>query len=290
VRTVDFSRPSKFTNDQERRFRRALEAYCRTASTRLSAEVRVPLELEVINAAQLTWANAHAQIPGGSIDAIVEIKPLGTRLLFSAEASLILAIIELLLGGTGGAPVAERRLTEIDWALARHVFDRVLAQLSIIWNDQADVELEVAGLDSHLETAQLALVSEPTLAMTLEARMDGASSTLSLLIPYTAIAPIAQKFSTRDETTETAHDPEVIGRVRGAVGAVELTVRAEVAAVDLPVERVLALAPGDVLHLDAKAEDGVMLFAGHVPVHRARPGRSGTRRAVQILGPHRRHP
>ena len=65
MRAVDFTRPTKFTSDQERRLKRSLEAFCRTASTRLSAELRVPLELEVINSSQLTWANAHGQVLAG---------------------------------------------------------------------------------------------------------------------------------------------------------------------------------------------------------------------------------
>ena len=79
MRAVDFTRPTKFTADQERRLKRSLEAFSRTASTRLSAELRVPLELEVINASQLTWANAHAQVLSKSISAITEVQPIGTR-------------------------------------------------------------------------------------------------------------------------------------------------------------------------------------------------------------------
>ena len=75
--TVDFSRPTKFTADQQRRLERAHDAFCRTASARLSAELRVPLELEVINIDQLTWANAHGQVPPNSIAAIIEAAPLG---------------------------------------------------------------------------------------------------------------------------------------------------------------------------------------------------------------------
>jgi len=60
-------------------------------------------------------------------------------------------------------------------------------------------------------------------------------------------------------------------------------VRAEVAAVELPIEQVLALQAGDVLRLDAPADGGVTLYADNVPVHRARPGRSGGRRAVQVI-------
>ena len=135
----------------------------------------------------------------------------------------------------------------------------------------------------HLETAQTAPVSEPTLALTMEARMERDSATLALLLPYSAIAPVAHRFSSRDDVAAHGDEREATA-VREAVGRVEMTVRAEVAAVDLPIEQVLALQPGDVLRLDARADDGVTLFAGAVPVHRAMPGRSGGRRAVQVTG------
>jgi flagellar motor switch protein FliM len=56
-----------------------------------------------------------------------------------------------------------------------------------------------------------------------------------------------------------------------------------VAAIDMSVEDVLALRPGDVVHLGAPAAAGVLLYADAVPVQRARPGRSGRRRAVEVL-------
>jgi flagellar motor switch protein FliM len=283
MRTVDFTRPTKFTADQERRMKRALETFCRTASTRLSAELRMPLELEVINVSQLTWGNAHAQVPSRSVSCLVDVPDVTTRMLLSAEMNLVLSAIELLLGGGSGdgAGRRERRLTDIDWALARHFLERLIAQLSIVWHDITDVELGVAGLDMHMETAQTAPVSEPTLALTMEARMDRDSATLALLLPYSSIAPVAHRFSSRDDVGEL-DDAGQATAVREAVGRVEMTVRAEVAAVDLPIEQVLALAPGDVLRLDARADEGVTLYADAVPMHRAMPGRSGGRRAVQV--------
>jgi flagellar motor switch protein FliM len=280
LRTVDFTRPTKFTTDQERRIKRALETFCRTASTRLSAELRMPLELEVINVSQLTWGNAHAQVPPRSVSCLVEPQDAPTRMLLSAEMNLVVAAIDLLLGGTGTTAGADRRLTDIDWALARHFLDRLLAQLSIIWSDITDVELAVGGLDMHLETAQTAPVSEPTLAFTIEARMDRESATIALLLPYSTIAPVVHRFSARDDMGE--EEAGQAQAVRSAVGQVEMTVRAEVAAIELPIEQVLALRPGDVVGLGAHAADGVTLYAGAVPVHRAAPGRSGARRAVQI--------
>jgi flagellar motor switch protein FliM len=282
MRAVDFTRPTKFTADQERRLKRSLEAFCRTASTRLSAELRVSLELEVINASQLTWANAHSQVLPGSISAIVEARPIGTRLLMCTEPGLILGAIELLLGGAAVSEQRERRLSDIDWALARHFFDRMLAQLSVIWTDMVQLELAVSGMETHLETAQMVPVSEPTLTFTMEARFNGVSSTIVMLLPWSAIAPVADRFANRDDAPDRGE--EEIRRVHRAVGGVEMSVRAEVGSVEMPIERVLALQPGDVLRLDAPAEGGVTLFADKVPVQHAKPGRSGSRRAVQVTG------
>jgi len=282
MRPVDFTRPTKFTADQERRLKRAMEAFCRTAATRLSAELRVPLELELLNTTQLTWGNAHGQVPDGSTATIALTKPFGTRVLLTSEQSLVLGAIELLLGGASTGDVRERRLTDIDWALARHFHARVLAQLSVIWQDMAGVELEVEQIDAHLETAQLMPVSEPTLAITLEARLEGGSSTMALLIPWSSLAPMASAFGGRDESDAVRGEDEARS-VRRAVGRIDITLRAEVASREMPIEDVLALRPGDVLRLDAPAEGGITLFADKVPVHRAKPGRAGSRRAAQVV-------
>jgi flagellar motor switch protein FliM len=281
MRAVDFTRPTKFTSEQERRLKRSLEAFCRTASTRLSAELRMPLELEVINSTQLTWSNAHVQVVSNSITALIDANPIGTRLMLALEPALVLGAIELLLGGSEPSEIRERRMTDIDFALARHFSERMCAQLSVIWTDMAELELSVAQIETHLETAQMVPVSEPTLTFTMEARLAGNSTTVALLLPWSAIAPVADRFAARDDAPDRG--AEEIDRVRRAVGGVGMTVRAEVASIELPIEQVLALQPGDVLSLGAPAEGGVTLYADKVPVHRGKPGRSGSRRAVQIV-------
>ena len=120
--------------------------------------------------------------------------------------------------------------------------------------------------------------------MTMEARLGGHSSTMTLLVPHHAIAAVAHRFSSRDDDHMVENGGEHQHRLRRAVGRVDMTVRAEVAAVDLPLEQVLALRPGDVLSLEAPAASGITLFADETPVLVGRPGRSGSRRAVQITG------
>ena len=284
LRTVNFARPTKFTSDQERRLSRSLESFCRTASTRLSAELRVPIELEVIASTQLTFSTAQSQLPGNSVCAVLEVSPIDTRMLMSAELSFVLCALEALLGAAPDHAPKDRRLTEIDWALSRRLFGTMLSQLSLIWHDVADVELSLGTLESSTENAQIAPFSEPTLSLTIEARIARTSSTLSLLVPYCAIAPVAAAFSQRDGAGPSGSE-DAADAVDAALRGVEITMRAEVADTHMAVEDVLALKPGDVVRLDGQAAGGITLFADQVPVHRARPGRNGLKRAAQVLGP-----
>ena len=284
LRTVNFARPTKFTSDQERRLSRSLESFCRTASTRLSAELRVPIELEVIASTQLTFSTAQSQLPANSVCAVLEVNPIDTRMLLSAELSFVLCALEALLGAAPDHAPKDRRLTEIDWALSRRLFGTMLSQLSLIWHDVADVELGLGALEGTTENAQIAPFSEPTLSLTIEARIARTSSTLSLLVPYCAIAPVAAAFSQRDGAGPSGSE-DAADAVDAALRGVEITMRAEVSDTRMSVQDVLALKPGDVVRLDGQAAGGITLYADQVPVHRARPGRNGLKRAAQVIGP-----
>ena len=180
--------------------------------------------------------------------------------MLGAEQPLVLAAIERLMGGSGDAPVAERQLTEIDAVVAQLFFQRLLHQLSAVFEDAAGIELELESIEGHRDTEQMAGVSEPTLAATIEVRHDPLASTIVLLLPHPAFAPMAEAFA-------------------GAAA----DRHAEVGAVELPIEAIMAIAPGDVVRLGAAASGGVSLTVGGVQVALGAPGRIGSHRAVQVL-------
>ncbi len=282
VREIDFSRPSKFAQDQQRRLERAHEAFCRTAATQLSAELLTEVEMEVLGVDQLTWTTAVSQIPQPSICAIVAAEPLGTQVMISAELTLVLRLVERLLGGPGTGKLRPRELTEIEMALVRRIFSTLLEQLSVTWDELVSVKLALIELESQISTIHLAPPSEPTLVLTIEAKLDQTSSTISLVFPYRAIEAVLPRLSA-SQYGEAAVDAGSAEAVRAGVASVEVELRAEIASVQLPVEDLLALQPGSIVRFRSPAADGIRLYAGHVPAHRARPGRNGNRRAIQII-------
>jgi flagellar motor switch protein FliM len=286
LRTVDFSRPSKFGTDHQRHLRRVVELFCSSAATRMSGEHRIHMALEVIDVGQFTFANAIESVPEGSVGAVVEVAETETKMLMSAERSLVLEIVERLVGGTGD-DVVERPLTAIEKVLARRFFGALTECLSTTWHDVCSASLELGSVDPLGEGPSIVPASEPTLVITVEARMERRSTTLALLVPYETIAPVADAFSTRSEAAGVASDPRAAAAVREGLRSVDVVLRAEVGDAAMSLDQVLGLRPGDVVKLDGQPDSEVTVYADGTPVHHARAGRSGTRRAVQIIGPHK---
>ena len=281
LRTVDFSRPTKFTSDHQRRIARAIDTFCQTAMTRLSAELRWPIEMEAINTMQLTWSAAQAQLPPGALSVTLDVQPINTRMLLTVEQPFVLMGLECLLGGSPLRPPRERRLSEIDWALTRRLLESIVNQLSLVWEDLGGVTLTAGEIEVHHDGSQIASVSEPTYVVVIEGRVNKQSSTIELLIPWVAIEPIAQRISGRERSHRDDRTGEV-PPVEAALSEAPVTIRAEVAATKLAVQDILALAPGSVITFPKSAQEGVTLFAENTRVAAAQPGYHGSRRAVQI--------
>lgn len=285
IREIDFSRPSKFSQDQQRRFERAHESFCRRVSTKLSAELRTSLEFALINTSQLTWSAALAEIPAGALMNVIQIDQLGTKIVLTSELEFALRLIDLVLGGSADGKVARRDLTDIEQALSRRLFQMMVEPLSLAWQELADLTLTSLDVESQAPSAQLATLSEPSLALTFEARIATSSSTLSLIIPYRSIEPVvahlgAHRYESDAGALATVDTAQAMA---GALGSVGVEVRAEVGAVELTLAELLALEPGMLISLPSNG--GVTLLLEDTPIHRVRLGQSGGSRAVQVVEP-----
>jgi flagellar motor switch protein FliM len=281
LRKLDFSRPTKFTTDLRRPIERALDQFCEALSARLSTELGADFELRVGPCEQLTWAAAKAQLPADSIAVAVEVDSIGTPMLLNVDLPLMLQALETLLGGSATNAPTERRLSEIDWMLARRLSDVVVHQLSLAWHELAGVECRLGELDMEADAGVIAPAGEPTLAVKLESAIDGLPSSMSLLIPWTATDPLAPSIRGIGGRPQPA-DPHEAEAVRRGLAGAQITLRAEVGSVEMPIERMLALAPGMLLELRERVADGVRLCAEGVALGRARPGCAGARRAVKL--------
>src|SRR5665213_3690177 len=81
IRTIDFARPMKLSLLEQRRFEQAHANFCNEVSGRLTTDMRSPIEIEVINSAQLTWGTALANVPQPSVLGVAACAPSEAKIL-----------------------------------------------------------------------------------------------------------------------------------------------------------------------------------------------------------------
>lgn len=281
VRELDFRRPSKFTRDQIRQLERSMDAWARSAASRLSAELREDVAFGLEGSAQFPYAAAMVEeSPREALVAVLDVAPLGTRIALVCHMDLAHALVIRLLGGRRPPEQTPEGLTELELAVAQCALASLVETLSIALGELAGLELSVAALETSPMAVELVAPSEPTLVLSLSAGVGAMTSAMSLVLPHPSLAavlPGLDRQAAGDDDDAAAAD----GMAR-AVGAVDVLLRAEVGATSLPAGRVLALAEGDVVRLGRRAADGAVLHIDHVPVFAAAPGRDGAARAVQV--------
>ncbi len=283
VRTIDFSLPNRFTLEQQRRLERAHAGFCRTIGPILSAELGTAVECELIDVSQLTYANALDELPHAPISATARLVELDTRVLLALDGSAAAGIVNRMLGGTHHeARLFDPEPTQIELGLLRRLFSTCVVQLSREWREVAGTRLEVDEVDIKLTNLEVAARSEPCLAFTIELRVDDRAPTMSVVVPFVAIAGIAHRLETPHDHEANGHGSDwqlVLDRLRG----VRVLARAEVAHTELTLEEILSFQPGDVIPLRRRKDTGVTLAVGETAMHRCVPGRNGNRRAIEVV-------
>src|SRR5919202_1995345 len=259
VQEIDFRRPTKFARELVRRLEHAHESFCRTASSALSAELRTSFELSVAGSEQLPYGTAMAETHPDSLLAVLDVAPLETELSMIIEMPLALRLVDRLLGGGGAPPEGSAEsLTDLEVVILRRALKSLVEPLSATWLDLADVHFTIGSMQTAPMTFQLVPPSEPVLMLHLETRLDGLVSPLGLCIPYRSVEPIVDKLEHRHYGGHEVVDPTTARYVREAVSAVDVELRAEAGAADLPVSEVLQIKVGDVIRLGRPADKGVV--------------------------------
>lgn len=286
VQPIDFRRPTKFPRDLIRRLEHAHESFCRTASMGMSAELRTDVEIAVSRTEQLPYGTAMAESNQDSLIAVLEVKPLETEMALLVEMPFALRLVDRLLGGGGKASDAQpaTSLTDLEIAIVRRAVSAICKPLSATWLDLAEVEFEIASMQTSPMGLQLVSPSEPVLMLILEVRLDGIVTPLTLCIPHRSVEPVIERLEHRYQGARQKDDASA-GKVQAAMAGVDVELRAELGAVEMKVEEVIGLEVGDVVYLRRPVEKGVVLYAGDVATYVGQAGRDAHNRAVQVSGP-----
>ncbi len=289
IKEYDFKRPDKFSKDQIRTLHMIMESFARSWSTFLSGKLRSLVTVEIVSIDQLPYEEFIKSTFSPSVIAIMSMEPLEGNAILDISPPVAFAIIERLVGGVGGGPMQVRELTEIEEALMINVVSDALRVMKGAMGELFHADPRLEGIEYNPQFTQIVPPSDMTLFISLEMRIEDNRGMVGMCLPYLLLEPILAELSTERFFRRAKEDIEANeSRVTDFItnlGTTKLDLRVEVGDVNLSVQEILDLGPGDILRLPTRLNHLFKVYIGNDPTPHfmARPGSMGRHKGIEIM-------
>lgn len=271
----NFRRPDKFSKDHLRALQDVHREFSRQISLVLTAYLRMHIEIDVVSTDQLTYDEFMRSMPSPITIGIFELNPLPGQILLGVSFEVLSCIVDRMLGGVGLSENRQRELTDIEEALAKKVIERTVKTLESAWSNIIPVQAEVVGLDNSYQMIQVATSGEIVALITFEVQIAGKYfGLISLCFPYPVLENVLAHLSTQHifQTKGIVATTEERQKMIQKLNTSKVDLSVIYGACDLSLSEFLDIKEGDIIKLDNKTNEDLVVKVNEEKKFFARPG------------------
>ncbi|MBE1553454.1 flagellar motor switch protein FliM [Sporosarcina limicola] len=287
VKVYDFKRALRFSKDQIRSLTRIHENFARLLTTYFSAQLRTYTQINVASVDQIPFEEFIRSIPNMTLINIFEVPPLDGNILMEVNPNIAYSMLDRLMGGVGTSPSKVDNLTEIETKIMTNLFERSFDNLREAWSGIIDIDPYLTEVEVNPQFLQMISPNETVVVISFNIVIGESSGMINICIPHSVLEPIVPNLSVRYWMQSNKKDPtiEQSAMLEKRLKSASLTVVGELGQGQMTVEDFLYLQIGDVISLDTKIDEPLVVKVGDKPKFTAQPGHSKNRMAVQIIEP-----
>lgn len=281
----DFRRPTKFSKEQIRTLQIIHENYARVMGNYLTSFLRVPVKLQVVSVAQVSYEEFVFSLPVPTLMTIFNMsQEMGVAML-ETNPTFVFTIIDLLFGGEGKQPGKIRELTEIELSVMKQINEKFLDNLSYAWKGIAQIEPQIESMDTNPQFNQVIASSETVALVTFSASVQNVQGFVNLCFPFIGLEHIlssltAQHWFNQFQQTASKNKP---GDVEKCLQNPRAEVQAVLGTARITLDDFLQLQEGDVLPLKRHRGEPLELLIEGKPIFKVQPGLRGNRVGVKVV-------
>jgi len=260
----------------------------RLATTSLRNFTSDNVEVALDSISSVRFGDYLNSIPLPAILSVIKAEEWDNYGLLTVDSSLIYSMIDVLLGGrrVGGAIRIEGRpYTTIEMALARRMIEVILDDTHRAFEPVTEVNFKVERLETNPRFAAISRPANAAILIELRIEMDDRGGKIEILLPYATIEPIREQLLQMYMGEKFGRDPIWEGHLATEIFAADVEIDAILHEVDLPLSRILDLAPGETVMFERSPNDPIKLRCGNVEITEAVMGHIGNHVSVRIARP-----
>ena len=281
----NFRRPDKFSKDNLRALRDIHREFSKAISLVLSGYLRMRVEIEIVSVDQLTYEEFVRSMPSPISVGVFEFEPLSGQVLLGLSFEVISCIVNRMLGGVGNIENQTRELTDIEKALAKKVINIIIKSLEDSWNTIIPVTGKFISLDDNYQSIQVATAGEIVALLTFEVQISGKHFGLfSLCFPYPVLETVLGHLSTQHifQTKGLVASNDERLKMISKINTSNVDLRVQFGQCSITLDDFLQLSEGDIIKLDNKVQDDLIVKVNGEKKFFARPGTLKDKICVKI--------
>ena len=243
------------------------------------------VEIEIVSVDQLTYEEFVRSMPTPISVGVFEFEPLSGQILLGISFEVISCIVNRMLGGVGSIDAQTRELTDIEKALAKKVINIIIKSLEDSWNAIIPVSGKFISLDDNYQSIQVATAGEIVALLTFEVQIQGKHFGLfSLCFPYPVLETVLGHLSTQHifQTKGLVASNDERLKMISKLNTSNVDIRVQFGQCSITLDDFLQLSEGDIIKLDNKVQDDLIVKVNGEKKFFARPGTMKDQICVKI--------
>ncbi len=284
--SYDFRRPSKFSKEQIRTLQIIHENYARILGNFLSAYLRVPVQIQLVSVSQVTYEEFVFSLPVPTLVTVFNMSAeLGSAML-ETNPSFVFPIIDLVFGGDGRQLGKTRELTDIELTVMQQINNKLLQNLSYVWEDIAPLAPHVENMDTNPHFNQMFASTETVALLSFSVQIKENQGFMNLCFPFITLEKIMTKLTAqfwfRGHTQNVGEfsDHAIIKQLE----KVNVELSAILGRTTITLEDFLQFREGDIIQLSRREGEDLEVFVEGELLFNGQPGAQDQNRALQITG------
>ena len=166
-----------------------------------------------------------------------------------------------------------------------NLFEKAIENLKEAWSSVVDIDPILTDLEVNPQFLQMVSPNETVVVISLNTTIGETSGMINICIPHVVLEPMIPKLSVHYwmQTSKKAREPEEIKAIENRLKHAKLEVTAQLGKSSITVNEFLNLSVGDVIQLDQKIDEPLVINIANNPKFLGQPGNKSKKMAVQVI-------
>ncbi|MCL6120381.1 MAG: flagellar motor switch protein FliM [Deltaproteobacteria bacterium] len=261
------------------------ERFARLLRNDLTSALRKVAEITATSVDMQKFGEFLKNIPLPTSLTIFKMPPLRGYAIFVLDSRLVYNLIDIFFGGTTDlhVKIEGRDFSPIENKLIKKITDMAFNALKTAWTPVSPIDIEFQRSEINPQFATIVTPTEVVIISRFEVDIEGAVSKFMICIPYSMVEPIKEKLYSGFQSEQLEVDHRWIERFKERLKESELNIRIDVGKTSISSRDFLKIKKGDVIVLDKRIEDPLVVDIENLPKFIAYPGKINNNIAVKII-------